>query len=53
MKLLDTLLFSLAVVFLIIGIYEIMALGVGRAYWAVMLSIILFFVFTLRKKKTS
>lgn len=53
MKLLDTLLFSLAVVFLIIGIYEIMTLGVGHAYWAIMLSVMLFFVFTLRKNKRS
>ena len=51
MKLTDTILFSLAVVFLIIGIYEIMTLGVGSAYWSIMLSIVLFFYFTLRKKK--
>ena len=52
MKLIDTLVFSLAVVFLIIGIYEIMTLGIGQAYWAVMLSVILFFYFTMRKKKS-
>ena len=52
MKLIDTLIFSLAVVFLIIGIYEIMTLGIGQAYWAVMLSMILFFYFTMRKKKS-
>lgn len=51
MKLSDTLIFSLAVVFLIIGIYEIMTLGIGQAYWAVMLSMILFFYYTIRKKK--
>ena len=51
MKLLDTLILALAVVFIIIGIYEVMAVGIGQAYWAVMLSIILFFVYTLRKEK--
>lgn len=51
MKLIDTLIFSLAVVFLIIGIYEIMTLGIGQAYWSVMLSMVLFFYFTMRKKK--
>jgi hypothetical protein len=51
MKLVDTLIFSLAVVFLIIGIYEIMTLGIGHAYWSVMLSMVLFFYFTMRKKK--
>jgi hypothetical protein len=51
MKLLDTILLSLAAVFLIIGIYEIVRWGVGHAYWSVMLSIILFFVYTYRKKR--
>jgi len=51
MKLIDTLILSLAVVFIIIGIYEVMTVGIGKAYWAVMLAIILFFVYTLRKKK--
>ncbi len=52
MKLIDTILLSLAVVFLIIGIYEIMTLGIGHAYWSVMLSMILFFYYTMRKKKS-
>lgn len=51
MKLIDTLILALAVVFIIIGIYEVMAVGLGEAYWAVMLAIILFFIYTLRKKK--
>jgi hypothetical protein len=51
MKLADILLLSLAVVFTIIGIYEIMTLGIGRAYWSVMLAVILFFLYTYRKKK--
>lgn len=51
MKLVDTLIFSAAVVFFIIGIYEIMTLGIGHAYWSIMLSIALFFLFTMRKRK--
>ena len=51
MKLVDTLILSLAVVFIIIGIYEVMAVGIGDAYWAVMIAIMLFFLYTLRKNK--
>lgn len=51
MKLTDVLLLSFAVAFLIIGIHQVMTLGLGKAYWAIMLSVILYFVFILRKKK--
>jgi hypothetical protein len=51
MKLVDILLLSLAAAFVIIGIYEMMALGVGQGYWAIMLSIALFFFYGYRKKK--
>ncbi len=51
MKLVDVLLLSLAVVFIIIGIYETMTRGIGHAYWSVMFSIILFFAYTYRKKR--
>jgi len=51
MKLIDVLLLSLAVAFLIIGIHQVMTLGLGQAYWAIMLSLILYFAFNLRKKK--
>ena len=51
MKLVDMLLLSLAVVFVIIGIYETMTRGIGHAYWSVMLSILFFFIYTYRKKK--
>ena len=50
MKLLDILLLSLAVVFVIIGIYEIMALGPSQGYWAVMLALLFLFAFYTRKK---
>jgi hypothetical protein len=51
MKLIDVLLLSFAVAFLIIGIHQTMTLGFGKAYWAIMLSVILYFVYILRKKK--
>jgi len=51
MKLSNVLLFSLAVVFVIIGIYEMMALGVGNGYWAIMLSVVFFFLYLYRKNK--
>lgn len=44
-------LLSLAAGFVIIGIYEVMTLGIGHAYWAIMLSLILFFVYNYRKRK--
>ncbi len=51
MKLLDVLVLSLAVAFLIIGIHQTMNNGIGDAYWAIMLSVALYFLFILRKKK--
>lgn len=51
MKLIDVLVLSLAVAFLIIGIHQTMTLGFGKAYWAIMVSLILYFVYNLRKKK--
>jgi len=51
MKLIDIIVLSLAVGFLIIGIHQIMTLGFGNGYWAVMLSLILYFVYNLRKKR--
>ncbi|MDH4092179.1 MAG: hypothetical protein OEV74_10825 [Cyclobacteriaceae bacterium] len=51
MKLFDIIVLSLAVALLIIGIHQTMTLGFGNAYWAIMLSLILYFVYILRKKK--
>jgi len=51
MKLIDVLVLSFAVAFLIIGIHQTMTLGFGKAYWAIMLALVLYFVFNLRKKK--
>lgn len=52
MKLVDILILSLAVVFLIIGIHQTVVLGFQNAYWSLMLTLILFFVVMLRKSKT-
>jgi hypothetical protein len=52
MKLLEIILISLAVVFVIIGMYEIMTLGPSHGYWAVMLAMIFFFAYYLRKNKS-
>lgn len=51
MKLNEILALSLAFVFLIIGVYEIMAIGPASGYWAVMLSIALFFYYRYKKPK--
>jgi hypothetical protein len=50
MKLSDVLIISLAVVFIIIGIHQVITVGLGNAYWAIMLALILLFVFNLRKR---
>ncbi len=51
MNLVDAILLSLAAGFIIIGIYETMVTGFERAYWAIMISVILFFAYTYRKKR--
>jgi hypothetical protein len=51
MKLAEIIILSLAVVFLIIGIDQTIVLGFGSGYWAIMFSLILFFVFNLRRQK--
>lgn len=51
MKLLDYLLFSGAVAFLVIGIYEVMVLGLGAAYGALMICTLLLFLFWYRKSQ--
>jgi hypothetical protein len=51
MNLINSILLSLAAAFVIIGIYEMMAVGVSQGYWAIMLSIACFFMYMYRKKK--
>lgn len=49
MKLFDTILLALGAVCIIIGIYEVMAVGLGQAYIFLMLALLLFFWFSYRK----
>jgi len=51
MKLVDMLLLSLAAFFVIAGIYETMAVGIGHSYWLIMMAVMLFFIYTFRKKR--
>ena len=52
MKIVDIIILSLSVVFLIIGIDQIIVLGFSHGYWAIMIALVLFFVYNLRKRKT-
>ena len=49
MKLLDVILLSASVGFLIIGIHQIMTVGFAKSYGIIMLSCILLFVYSYRK----
>jgi hypothetical protein len=50
MKFIDVLLLSLMAVFVFIGLYETILFGIGTGYWALMLAIFLFFIYTYRKR---
>jgi len=52
MKLPDVILLSLAAAFVLIGIHQIMTVGFGNAYWAVMLALVFFFLYNLRRRKS-
>ena len=49
MKLLDYILFSMALGLFVVGTYEAIVLGIGQAYWMFMLSLSLLFLFGYRK----
>ena len=51
MKLAEVLSLSLAVAFLIIGIHQTILYGFGDAYWAIMLALVLFFIFNLKRAR--
>lgn len=51
MKLVEVVLLALAVVFLIIGIDQSITLGFANGYWAIMLALVFFFVYMIRKRK--
>jgi hypothetical protein len=49
MKLIDTIIISLSVVFIIISAYEVMTVGLAEAYTWLMIAMLLMFWFTYRK----
>lgn len=51
MKLADVLFLSLAVAFVIIGVHQVLTIGLAKGYWALMLALVFFFIFTLRRRK--
>lgn len=53
MKLLDAILLSLSVGFLIIGIHQIMTIGFAGSYWLIMLSCLLLYAYSYRKTNRS
>jgi hypothetical protein len=52
MKLSETILFSLAVAFLIIGVHQTFTVGILQSYWIFMLSIALLLTFKLLRNKS-
>ena len=52
MKLVDVILLSITIAFMIIGIHQVMRVGFQNAYWAIMLALVLFFLFNLRRRKS-
>jgi predicted membrane protein len=52
MKLPDVIFLSLAVTFIIIGVHQTITVGFGNAYWALMLALAFFFIFSLRKRRS-
>ena len=52
MKILEVVLLSLSIAFLIIGIHQTMRVGFSNGYWALMLALVFFFGFNLRKRKS-
>lgn len=52
MKIPDVIIISIAIAFFIIGIHQIMTVGFGNAYWAIMFALVFFFIFNLRRRKS-
>jgi hypothetical protein len=52
MKLSETILFSLAVAFLIIGVHQTFTVGILQSYWIFMLSITLLLIFKFLRNKS-
>jgi hypothetical protein len=47
----DIILLSLSIVFLVIGLDQIVTIGFTSGYWSMMLALIFFFVYNLRRRK--
>lgn len=52
MKLAEVIYLSLAVAFVIIGIHQVMTVGFGNAYWALMMSLVFYFLYNLKRRKS-
>jgi len=52
MRLPDVILLSLSLAFLIIGIHQVMTVGFGSGYWALMLALAFFFILNLKRRKS-
>jgi hypothetical protein len=52
MKLSETILFSLSVAFLIIGVHQTFTVGILQSYWIFMLSIALLLIFKFQRNKS-
>jgi uncharacterized membrane protein YiaA len=50
-KLPDVLLIGFTIMFLIIGLDQTLVLGLEKGYWAFMLALVTFFIFSYRKAK--
>ncbi|MEQ9424441.1 MAG: hypothetical protein RJQ09_08500 [Cyclobacteriaceae bacterium] len=53
MKLFDTIIFTLAIGFTIIGFHQAFTVGIAESYWIFMLSLSLLLLYKLRKKNDS
>jgi uncharacterized membrane-anchored protein YitT (DUF2179 family) len=51
MKLLDILLIGLSIAFLVIGVDQSIAYGFQQSYWAFMLALLPFFIFSYRRNR--
>jgi hypothetical protein len=51
MKLINVILLSLSIAFLIMGIHQIIMVGFGNAYWVLMLAIICFLLYGYQKRR--
>jgi len=51
MKFTEAILLSLSVAFTIMGIHQVITVGLSHAYWAIMLALIFLFIYKLKKRQ--